>query len=163
MRRSLHDCHGQRGYRLRVQKTVCDVVLHRRFLLRNGGHYTTFCFYLTRIHAEKKVFENQLFTYEAFSRTVFGMAVPCFLQATSGAPTSRSHTKITQDLKKNQSQYNALRHEEVSRKKRVRRLVFWRSVRLTSSWQRVACKLLPEEQKIFFPSYFSVVYRHEEV
>ena len=57
MRRSLHDCNRQHRHRLGMHQTVGDVVLHLRFLLRNGGHYTAF-FYFTRVPVDNKDFEQ---------------------------------------------------------------------------------------------------------
>lgn len=54
MRRSHHDCNGQRRHILRVEETVCDVVLHIRFPMENGGHYTVCFFYFTRVEFESK-------------------------------------------------------------------------------------------------------------
>jgi hypothetical protein len=56
MRISFNDRDGHRGHILGVHETVCDVVLHMRFLMRNGGHYTAFFLYLTLFNSNKKDF-----------------------------------------------------------------------------------------------------------
>ena len=63
MRISFNDCHGHRGHILGVHETVCDVVLHMSFLMRNGGHYTAFFLYLTLFHSEIKDFGQGQHTF----------------------------------------------------------------------------------------------------
>jgi hypothetical protein len=69
-----NDCDGRRWHILGVHETVCDVVLHMRFLMTNGGHYTAFFLYLTLFNSDNKDFGQgqQTFPHAEHYQALFG-------------------------------------------------------------------------------------------
>jgi hypothetical protein len=92
----LYDCNRHRGHRLRVEETVCNMVLHLRFPMRNGGHYTlsstSLPFLMLRVKMLGK--GNKLIFIQSSIKRGLGNDLH-LLQATSGVVESPSQTKIT--------------------------------------------------------------------